>query len=54
MNADNVGKMVEEVQPFGVDVSSGVESSPGIKNLEAVAKFVGQARKGAEDGSKGF
>jgi phosphoribosylanthranilate isomerase len=36
------------VHPFGVDVSSGVESAPGVKDLEKVARFVANARRAFE------
>jgi phosphoribosylanthranilate isomerase len=32
LNADNVRDAVEEVRPYAVDLSSGVESSPGVKD----------------------
>lgn len=42
----NIGEAVSKVQPFGVDVSSGVESSPGLKDAGMIHSFV-KAAKGA-------
>jgi phosphoribosylanthranilate isomerase len=40
----NVATAIAEVNPFGVDVSSGVESSPGIKSPQKIASFVSAVR----------
>ncbi len=32
LNADNVGAAIQAVEPYAIDVSSGVESAPGIKD----------------------
>lgn len=40
----NIRKAIEQVRPSGVDVASGVESSPGIKDGTKVAQFVRNAR----------
>ena len=44
LDADNVAKAVAAVRPFGVDVSSGVEERPGVKNPAEVTRFAAAAR----------
>lgn len=44
LSPQNVADAIDQVQPFGVDVSSGVEVSPGIKSPALIATFVGCAR----------
>jgi phosphoribosylanthranilate isomerase len=44
LNARNVAIAIRAVRPFGVDVSSGVESAPGHKSPEKIADFVEAAR----------
>ena len=39
LNAGNIGEAVETVSPWGVDVSSGVETSPGKKDHEKLKVF---------------
>jgi anthranilate synthase/indole-3-glycerol phosphate synthase/phosphoribosylanthranilate isomerase len=44
LNPENVLAAVSAVKPFGVDVSSGVESAPGVKSLESIKKFILNAK----------
>jgi phosphoribosylanthranilate isomerase len=44
LNEENVTEVMSSVRPFGVDVSSGIESSPGVKDPERMRSFVAAAR----------
>jgi phosphoribosylanthranilate isomerase len=45
LTPDNVGGAIRQVRPMGVDVSSGVETAPGVKNAELIRTFVARARE---------
>jgi phosphoribosylanthranilate isomerase len=40
LNAANVSQAIEEVQPYGVDVCSGIESVPGRKDSRKLSEFM--------------
>jgi len=44
LDRSNVGKAIRAVRPWGVDVSSGVESAKGIKDAAKMAAFVSEVR----------
>jgi len=41
----NVGDAIRRVRPYGVDVASGIEDRPGIKNAHAMRAFVAAVRE---------
>jgi phosphoribosylanthranilate isomerase len=47
----NVGEAIAAVGPYGVDVASGVEEAPGVKNRDKVARFLARARSAFEQQS---
>ena len=48
LTPENVSQAVHEVRPYAVDVSSGIEVTRGIKDVEKMRKFIEETRNGQE------
>ena len=44
LGPDNVSEAIRRLDPWGVDASSGLESSPGVKDPELIRTFVERAK----------
>lgn len=44
LRPDNVAQAIREIRPYAVDVSSGVEASPGVKDHDLIKRFVEEAK----------
>ena len=49
LTPENVADAIATVRPFGVDVSSGVEAAPGVKDAGKMARFLASAREAAAE-----
>ncbi len=50
LTPENVGAGIAQTKPWAVDVSSGVESAPGVKDPERVEAFIAAVRATADEG----
>jgi phosphoribosylanthranilate isomerase len=49
LTAENIGVAIRQVHPWGVDVASGVESSPGCKDPTRMTAFIQAAQRAEEE-----
>lgn len=47
LTPQNVAELIARLRPAGVDVSSGVERSRGVKSLDLIAEFIAAAKRSA-------
>ena len=40
LNSENVSDAISQVNPYAVDASSGVESAPGVKDIDKIEAFI--------------
>jgi phosphoribosylanthranilate isomerase len=45
LTPENVAEAIRQVHPYAVDVASGIETAPGIKDHTKIAAFIAAARK---------
>jgi phosphoribosylanthranilate isomerase len=50
LTPDNVARAISVVSPYGVDVSSGVEAAPGIKDAPRLCRFIRSVRSAQTGG----
>ena len=49
LTCDNVGLAIRTVRPYAVDLASGIESAPGIKDAEKMRRFIEEVRRVSGD-----
>lgn len=45
LKPDNVAQAIQQVRPYAIDLSSGVESAPGIKDINLMTRLMQQVRR---------
>jgi len=44
LTPENVGSVIRRLRPYAVDVSTGIEQSPGVKSVDKMRRFTQQVR----------
>jgi phosphoribosylanthranilate isomerase len=45
LNCENVSELLSAIRPFAVDISTGVEASPGVKSHRLIKRFLAEVRR---------
>lgn len=45
LNPDNIAAAIQQVRPYAVDLSSGVESAPGIKDVARMTRLINEVKR---------
>jgi phosphoribosylanthranilate isomerase len=51
LDAENVGRVIKDYAPYGVDAASGVEREPGVKDHDKIERFITSARFSSLNGA---
>jgi phosphoribosylanthranilate isomerase len=54
LRSDNISEMLTSLRPFGIDVSSGIESAPGKKSLAELERFFAKAQEAVKVGGESY
>lgn len=49
INSGNIGSLVRDIKPFGVDISSGIETAPGIKSPDKIKEILEKIEEAEND-----
>ncbi len=49
INSSNVSSLVKDIRPFGVDISSGIETAPGIKSPDKIKEILEKIAEAEND-----
>jgi phosphoribosylanthranilate isomerase len=54
LTPENIKIAIAQIRPYGVDVSSGVERAPGVKDHQKVRQFIARAKAAGLEATRPF